>query len=136
MKYILHKRFKQKSMSGEVNFPAFSEFEEFKGIIFHDNSPICAKTSENAHQFFARNDDNRGILRGKLTQAIQKNLAKKDNEHQERWDLVWKDEICAKYQRYKGESYWLWSHEFFEAEISDLQHIAKLLNIKIGGKNV
>lgn len=64
--------------------------------------------------------------RGKLTRKIQSKLADEVN-HQERWDLVWKDDVCLKYKRPEHENHFLWSHEFFNAPISDLKHIWNLI---------
>ena len=71
MKYVVHRRFKDKAICGEVNLPAMTMCEEANGYIFHGDKLLCVVTSENAHQFFARDDDGAGMLRGKLTQAIQ-----------------------------------------------------------------
>lgn len=130
MNYILHKRFRQKAICGEVNLPATTECESNGNFIYYNGNPICVTTSENAHQYFARNDDGQGLLRGKLTQKIQSILAKTDPQHQARWDKVWEDELCQPYRRAEYEDYWLWNDAFFNAPIEDLQHILNL----IGGK--
>ena len=95
-----------------------------------DGKPICFTTSENAHQYFARNDDGQGVERGKLMQSIQRKLAKRDGAYQGRWDKVWEDKICAKYRRKEYDDFWLWNHEFFNAGIEDLKYIAKLVGAK------
>lgn len=126
-KYICHKRFKAKALCGSVNLPAMTECEEINGIIFHNDNPICAVTSENAHQYFARNDDGNGMERGRLTQVILKTLSKRDSNYQARWDKVWDDQLCRKYKRKEHTDYWLWNHFFYNAEISDLRYIAALV---------
>lgn len=131
MKYICHKRFRAKAVCGEVNIPATTVCEAMNGFIFHNGNPICACKSENAHQYFARNDDEQGMARGKLTQAIKKTLAKKDKNHQCRWDKVWGDPICQKYKRSDHEFFWVWNHDFFAADISDLCHIADMIGAKV-----
>ena len=98
--------------------------------IFHDGKLLCVVTSENAHQFFARDDDGAGMLRGKLTQAIQKTLAKRDANYQNRWDKVWDDPACQPYKRIEYADFWLWNHDFFNADIDTLRHIAKLVGAK------
>lgn len=132
MKYIIHKRFKDKAICGNVNIPAMTVCECDGAIIKYNGSPICAATSENAHMYFALDDDGQGMLRGGLTCAIQKKLSKRDNEHQERWDKVWEDPICKKYKRTEHADHWLWNHNFYNANIWDLQHIARLIGIKEG----
>lgn len=78
MKYVVHRRFKDKAICGEVNLPAMTICEETNGYIFHGDKLLCVVTSENAHQFFARDDDGAGMLRGKLC-AFYLNLCKSDH---------------------------------------------------------
>lgn len=130
MNYILFRRFRQKAICGEVNLPATTECSSNGNYIYYNNKPLCVTASENAHQYFARNDDGQGLLRGKLTQKIQAVLAKPDNQHQSRWDKVWDDDKCQPYRRAEYEDYWLWNDAFFNAPIEDLQYILTL----IGGK--
>ena len=130
MKYVVHRRFKDKAICGNVNLPAMTVCEENNEYIFYDGNMLCAATSENAHQFFARDDDGAGMLRGKLTQAIQKTLAKRDANYQSRWDKVWDDPICQPYKRIEDDNFWLWNHDFFNANIDTLQHIARLIGVK------
>lgn len=132
MKYIVHKRFKDKAICGDVNLPALTECESQNGFITHEGKTICRETSENAHSYFSRNDDGMGMVRGSLTQAIQKTLSKRDKDHQTRWDLIWNDSVSQKYKRFGDEDYWLWNHDFFQADIDDLRHIAKLVGAKGG----
>ena len=104
--------------------------EETNGYIFYGDKLLCVATSENAHQFFARDDDDAGMLRGKLTQAIQKTLAKRDANYQNRWDKVWEDPTRQPYKRIEYADFWLWNHDFFNADIDTLRHIAKLVGAK------
>lgn len=117
-------------MYGYVNIPAMTRCEEVGGCILCGGKPICISRSENAHQFFSRNDDGQGMRRGKLTQAIQGELRKRDKNHQVRWDKVWDDPVCRKYRRTETDDYFLWNHDFFSAPIQDLVHIANLIGIK------
>ena len=131
MKYIVHKRFRGKAIYGDMNIPALTECECDDGVIIKCNGiPICFVMSENSHQFFAVNDDGLGMERGKLTQAIQKMLSKRDNDYQKRWDKVWEDEVCRKYKRKEYKDYWLWNHDFYNADIETLQYIADLVGVK------
>ena len=132
MQYITHRRFKDKSICGQVNIPVSSTCEENENTIYFDGKPICFTTSENAHQYFARNDDGQGIERGKLTQIIQRKLAKRDGAYQDRWDKIWGNSLCQKYRRKEYDDFWLWSHEFFNAPIEDLRHISELVGAKEG----
>lgn len=130
MKYITHKRFKGEAICGRVNIPALTELENKDGIIILGDKPICYERSENAHRFFAPNEDGNGMKRGQLTRAIQKILAKRDTKYQERWDKVWGDPVCQSYRRSEHADYWLWNHEWFIADIDTLLHIAKLVGAK------
>ena len=127
MQYIVHKRFKGKTISGNVNIPALSKCKEVNSWIYYHGKPVCAVTSACAHQHFAINEDGMGMQRGKLTQAIQKTLAVRDDDYQARWDKVWDDPVCQKYKRDTYENYWLWNHDFFNADILTLRHIATLI---------
>ena len=130
MKYVVHKRFKDNAICGSINLPAMTECECEDGLITYNNTAICYATSENAHQFFAVNEDGMGMERGRLTQSIQKALAKHDGSYQERWDKVWKDSVCEEYRRKDYEDFWLWGHDFFNADIDVLRYIAKLVGAK------
>lgn len=130
MKYIVHSRFKHKAICGEVNLPAMTECEASNGVICHNGRELCSAISRSAHQYFARNDDGQGMLRGKLTRAIRRMLENQDKHHQERWDKVWGDPVCQPYKRKEHTDHWLWNHDFYNAPIEDLRHIAQLVGAK------
>lgn len=131
MDYIAIKRARFLSLSGDVNIPYGTKIDCVDGILSIEGKPLCADHSQNAYDFFARDDDGNGLLRGKLTQAIQAVLQKRDKGHQARWDKVWADTVCQKYKRADHTDYWLWNHDFFNAEIADLHHIAAIVGAKI-----
>lgn len=128
-KYIVYKRFKEKAICGTVNLPATTECYEEDGVIYTmGGERLCMASSENAHQFFTHNEDGDGIERGELIQSIQKILAERDDNYQVRWDAVWDDTlVCKKYCRAEFPDYWLWNHDFFNAPVSDLRYIKKLI---------
>lgn len=130
MEYIAHRRFKDTAICGKVNIPAGTVCKTYDEFIVWGSKPICSVTSENAHQYFARNDDGNGMRRGKLIREIQSRLAKRDEHYQERWDRVWEDPMCQPYRREDYEDYWLWNHKFFNADIFTLEHIQKLVGAK------
>lgn len=127
MKYIVYKRFKEKALCGQVNLPALTECEEHKGIIYFDNKPLCYITSENAHGYFAINEDGKGIERGSVIQKIINILKHKDENYQKRWNKIWEDEISQKYKRIEHPDHWLWNHDFYNANIEDLIYILNLI---------
>lgn len=127
IKYLSHRRYKGKTMTGEeVNLPAMQEVVLKNNILYWNNRPIAFDTSEVAHQYFAVNWDGQGKRRGDLTQFIQKYLY----NNQEKWERVWKDSLCSKYKRVEHQDFWLWNHLFFSAPINDLEYIVKLIEEK------
>ena len=130
MNYIAIKRARFHSLSGFANIPYGTELQCDGGFLTIEGASLCGERSQNAYNFFARNDDGHGLERGKLTLAIRKEMEKK-KDHQDRWDKVWDDPLCQKYKRVEHADYWLWNHEFYNAEIADLRHIAKLVGAKI-----
>ena len=132
--YITIKRARFQGMTGEVNIPYGTEVYHIEGFLVTENTILCKDNSQNAHDYFARNDDGHGLERGKLTQTIQKRLGQRngrdDEIYQSRWDKVWEDEVCQKYKRAEYDDYWLWNHDFYNAPIEDLRYIAELLGAK------
>ena len=127
MKYIVHTRFRGKAICGDVNLPALTECECDGVVIKYNDKPICFVSSENAHQYFAIDEDGMGMERGNLTQEIQTILAKRDDAHQARWDKIWGNLGFHKYKRSDYDDYWLWNHDFFNAPIKDLRHILDVI---------
>lgn len=127
MMYITHRRFKSKAICGEINLPYGTEGWCESGLITINDAPICSDHSQNAYDYFARNNDGNGLERGQLTQEIQKLLAKRNGKYQDRWDRVWDDALCQKYKRTECADYWLWNYEFFNAPIEDLRYIKSLI---------
>lgn len=127
--YVAKKRAKFNGIGGPVNIPYGTEIMAIGGILMIGDKAICASGSQNAIDFFSQNDDGCGLERGKLTSAITTRLEKRDKKHQARWDVVWGNALCQKYRRNDHDDYWLWSKEFFDAPICDLQTILKLIEI-------
>ena len=130
MTYITIKRTRINSLSGTINLPYGTEIDCVDGVLLHNGAPICADHSQNAYDFFSRNDDGEGLRRGELTQGIRKALAKNKADSQNRWNKVWEDPVCRKYKRADHADFWLWNHDFYNAEIPDLVYIAKLVGMK------
>ncbi len=63
----------------------------------------------------------KGFFEGRLVHVIKATLAKKDSLHQERWDKIWDDPLCQKYKSNDRDDFWLWNHDFYNAEIDDLK---------------
>lgn len=131
MDYIVTKRAKFESISGPVNLPFDTAIQEEEGVLYFEGNPLCVSSSQNAYDYFSRNDDGFGLERGKLTADIIKTLSKRDAKHQERWDKVWEDETCQQYKRVEHQDYWLWNHGFYNASIEHLRYIAGLIGAKV-----
>ena len=55
MDYITYKRFKGKSISGEVNIPYGTILQEHENFLYLNGKPICCVTSENRWEHFRQN---------------------------------------------------------------------------------
>lgn len=140
MKYITIKRYKRNDARGHFNIPYGTELEEKGGVLYHNGKDVCGDHSAVMREYFARHDDGCGLERGKLSQAIVRALRIRKGEAREerdkRWKVVWEDTLCLKYKK-DMEDFWLWSIEFFNAPVKDLEYIAKLVGVKKGAmKNV
>ena len=131
MRYIVTRRFRGKAICGEVNLPYGTTCEEHDGIlVLEDGRRLCAVTSQNAYDHFSRDDDGHGLERGKLVHDIRRTLERRDAKHQARWDKLWADEVANRLRRKDSPDFWIWSFDFYNADIPDLKHIANLIGIK------
>ena len=119
MKYIVYKRFCTNAICGPVDIPAFTECRQEGPFICCDGRPLCVVTSENAHRYFARDYDGKGLMRAEYTGRITEIL----KNHPDKWQKVWADEICARYRRKEHKDHWIWSHDFYIAPTEDLEYI-------------
>ena len=128
MEYIVYRQFNAKAICGEVNLPIGTVCQYDQGYIIYDGKPLCVVTSENAHRYFAKNNDGNGLERGRLVQSILEKLREQDNGYEERWAKVEKDHICKIYKRHDHPDNWLWNHAFYGANIGHLTYIWNLVN--------
>lgn len=129
-RYIARKRARFEGISGPVNIPFGTRLEAMDGFLYFEEQQLCAVSGQNAHDYFSQDDDGQGEVRGSLVAAITARLEKRDSGHQDRWDKVWADRLCQKYRKHGQKDYWLWNHNFYNAPISDLEHIAKLIDAR------
>ena len=128
MDYICFNRFKQNALCGGVNIPYGTKLDETNNVISYCGNPICYTKSQNAYDYFARNDDGKGLERGKLTAEIIKLLNnRKDGKYQDRWDRIWGDLSLLKYKRPEHPDHWLWNFDFFNASIEELNRIKSMI---------
>lgn len=125
--YITTRRARFKALCGQVNVPRGTPVEASAGFLELNGQRLCTVTSQNAHDYFARNDDGDGLERGALTAAIIGRLSKRDGGYQARWDKVWADALCKKYRRAECDDHWMWGHGFFEANVEELRYIWALV---------
>lgn len=131
MNYIVTKRFKGKTMCGNVNLAYGTECEGKGNTIYCNGKPLCFTTSENAHQYFSRNDDGQGERRGVLVHDILARL----KGNQGAWDRIWGNLSIRKYKRVEFADYWLFNHDFYNAPIEDLEYILKVVKGETNGQN-
>ena len=128
MRYIVTRRFRGKAICGEVNLPYGTTCEEYDGIlVLEDGRRLCSVTSQNAYDYFSRDDDGNGLERGKLVHDIMCTLERRDAKYQSRWDRLWTDEGANKLRSTDHEDYWLWSFAFYNADVNELRRIRRLL---------
>lgn len=139
--YIVFRRFKGQGINGPVNL-RYGELVERKRVRTCGNPPrwddflaqrerlICAVHGSLSHGHFSPNSDGCGLRRGRLCQGILARLERRDPEYQARWDKVWQDPVCQRFQRPDHPDHWLWSDGFFEAGLDELEHIARLVGAK------
>ena len=137
-RYVAWRRARFNGCNGQkVNIPYGSILETQDGFLLWKGQPLCVTTSQNAHNYFSQDDDGQGLDRGHLVAAILSRLETPPNagekcrtEIQARWDKVWDDALCQRYKRQEHEDFWLWNHDFFNAPVVDLRHIAALVGAK------
>ena len=125
MEYIIFKDFIANAICGEVNLPKGTICTEKNGMLYHKEKPLCLKASQRAFDYFARNHDGKGLIRGELIFTIKDTLAINDEHHYERWYRVWNSPICKQFNR--GDVYWNWNYAFYNAEVYILEHIKNLI---------
>ncbi len=127
-------------MGKTVNLPRGTKCELNGDYIFHGTTPLVTDTSHVAHNFFSRNDDGKGLLRGALVRKIVQGLeniplpkhptvrqTQTAAAKQKAWKRIWADLSLRKFKRIEYEDHWFWNHDFFNADISDLEHILKII---------
>lgn len=125
--YIVRRRARFLSICGPVNLPYGTEVSSDGAFLTVNGEKLCSITSQNAYDFFSRNDDGMGLERGKLVQDIRSTLERRDAKYQSRWDRLWADEGANKLRRTDHEDYWLWSYAFYNADVNELRRIRRLL---------
>lgn len=143
MNYIVCKKFNGKGLDGMFNLSKGSTCNEQNGFICHNNSKVCAKTSKNAFEFFARNDDGRGTERYAVVNEIIEKIkeyvgedneellaiqesdlsdeqkATEINELKSKSSRIY-DAIRERYPNFLRNGMDVFSFDFYNAEVEDL----------------
>lgn len=126
--FVAARRAKFRGISGPVNIPRGTRLQESDGgVLTLDGRLVCTVNGARGRDFFALDDDGRGVLRGALTYAIRNKLRCRDKNYQARWDRIWGSLMCKRYQNLEHADFWIWNQAFYEAPIDDLQSIARLV---------
>lgn len=133
VQYIAARRARFGAIGGPVNIPYGTTVEAVDGFLEWDGLRLCAVMSESAHKYFARDSDSHGLERGQLTASIIATVSKRDKDHADRWKTLWADPLACRYRREDHADFWVWSHDFFEAPVEDLRHIAALIGVGAKG---
>lgn len=126
MKYICHRRYKKVGASGDAyNFRRETEFETIGDFIAYENKAVCSIRSADAYMYFARNDDGKGLERGRLTYAIAYSERTPNKNDKFRFTPEERDILCAEYGYFleKDLDFIVFNYDFFNAEIEELQEL-------------
>lgn len=129
MRYIVTRRFRDKAICGPVDLRYGAVCESDGKFLTHEGRQLCAATSQNAYDFFSRDDDGHGEERGRLIQTIRRKLETRDAKHQTRWDRLWADAGANKLRRPEHEDFWVWGFDFYNADVAELRRIKRLLEV-------
>ena len=127
--YIVRRRARFLSICGLVNLPYGTEVSSDGAFLTVNGEKLCSITSQNAYDFFSRNDDGHGLERGKLVEEITSRMEKRDAKHQARWDKLWADAGANRLRRADHKDFWVWNHNFYNADVNELRRIRLLLEV-------
>lgn len=133
MKYVAHRNFSGNyflpgSELQPVVIPEGTEMEIKRDWLLHDKKHVCMINSYLGHQYFARDDDGRGLERGALTYKIAF-----EPRQVEGTGYRFSDEerkiICEEYPHWLRQDAMtiLFNNEFFAADVDELKKFAERL---------
>ena len=136
--YIAHRRFRGRALcngdaaDARVNIPAMTELELHGEIIcLPDGRPVACRHSQNGIAHFARNDDGKGMLRGRLTHAIAFGSRRGDGQGH-RFTEEERKMLVSEYIHWlEPLDQIIFNNDFYDADIADLQELAGRLGITI-----
>ena len=127
--YIVRRRARFLSIRGPVNLPYGTEVSSDGAFLTVNGEKLCSITSQNAYDHFSRDDDGLGKERGKLVKDIRRTLERRDAKHQARWDKLWADAGANRLRRADHKDFWVWNHNFYNADVNELRRIRLLLEV-------
>lgn len=126
VEYICHRKYSKIAACGDyLTFKQNARFETIGCFIAHDKRAICTVNSEDAHRYFAKNDDGNGIKRGNLTYKIAYAPRHPNKENGFRFTPDEIEMLEKDYDRFlrKDTDTIIFNNAFFNAKIEDLQEI-------------
>lgn len=132
MKYICHNRYKKTGASGKEYLVRFKdEIETVGNFIAKGAEAVCAITSDDAFRHFARNDDNNGLERGKLTYKIAYAPRRPNIDNDYRFTETEIEMLRTEYGHFliKDNVAVIFNYDFFNADIEELRELYKRLEV-------
>lgn len=132
MQYICHVRYDKIGASGKKYLIRFKDKVETVGHwIAKGAEAICADTSDDAFRHFARNDDNNGMERGKLTYKIAYAPRHPNIDNDYRFTENEIDMLRQEYDRFliKDKTAVIFNYDFFNADIEELRELYNRLEV-------
>ena len=133
-KFICFKRFKGKGIEGDFNITYGTECLTDDKFIYYNGDcntgkTVCSIASDTSYNYFAINDDGKGLERGNLSSSIVSILSDRSNKdrYDKRWEKIWEDDLSNTMRRKDYPEYWLWDTPFYQASIEDLNHILQII---------
>ena len=128
MEYICHRRYQKIGASGIMySFRQGALLETIGRYIAYKNGAVCATCSEDAYMYFARNDDGKGLKRGRLTYEIAYAPRHPNMDNGFRFTPAEMETLINNYGRflrYDCDTI-VFNKEFFNAEIEELEEIKR-----------
>lgn len=132
MEYICHKRFKGIGASGKEYLIRRKEKLQSVGrFISLGAEAVCVPSSENAYKYFARNDDGNGLRRGELTYRIAYSPRHPNENNGYRFTDAEREMLETEYSHFLRQDVdtIVFNYDFFNADIEELEEIARRLEV-------
>lgn len=138
MRYLVCKTFNKNGIGGSFNLLKGATINRVEDKLYHNGREICFISSQYAHDYFSRNDDEQGTLRFELSHNIITKIIEANMLYNECEDSYKKDHsnpifamygaIRENYPAFIKEDDDILTYEFFDASIYDLNIIKVLID--------